>query len=190
MQVMTYGLKPALIFLFITAAMATVLLFMGRDLICPCGYVSFWTGPGAPPREGSQHLFDLYSPSHLIHGLLFFGVLALVARRLSINIRFAIALIVEAGWEILENTPLVIERYRAVTVSLDYNGDSVINSIFDVIAMVVGFYLARVLPVWVSVAIVIGLEVLTAFLIRDGLALNILMLFWPLESVLQWQQGG
>ncbi len=187
---MTAILRSVLIFLFLTAAMAVVLFLMGRDPICPCGHVNFWTGPDAPPREGSQHLFDLYSPSHLIHGLIFYAVLALVARRLSVTTRLTIATLVEAGWEILENTPLVIERYRAVTVSLDYNGDSIVNSVFDMFAMLVGFALARILPVWVSVAIVIGMEVLTAVLIRDGLALNVLMLFWPSEAVLQWQQGG
>ncbi|MGP6088772.1 DUF2585 family protein [Antarctobacter jejuensis] len=187
---MTKITKPAILTLTTAIILAVILLMMGRDLICPCGRVDFWAGPGAPAVEGSQHLLDLYSPSHLIHGFVFFGVLALVARRLDLNIRLALSLIVEAGWEVVENTPLVIDRYRAVTISLDYNGDSVINSVFDLFAMVVGFYLARVLPVWVSVAIVIGMEILTAFLIRDGLVLNVLMLFWPVESILQWQQGG
>ncbi|SMX36945.1 DUF2585 family protein [Maliponia aquimaris] len=186
---MSNALKPALIFVASALVLAVILALMGRDWICPCGRIDFWAGPGTPPEEGSQHLFDLYSPSHLIHGLAFYGILALVASRLSLNLRLALALVAEAAWEVLENTPMVIERYRAVTVSLDYNGDSVINSIFDLVAMVIGFYLARVLPVWVSVAIVIGLEVLTAILIRDGLALNVLMLFWPVDAVLQWQQG-
>lgn len=189
---MNTALKPVLIFLASAVVLAVILLLMGRDLICPCGRVEFWAGPGAPPEEGSQHLFDLYSPSHLIHGLAFYGLLALVARwglTMSLNLRLALSLVAEAAWEVLENTPMVIERYRAVTVSFDYNGDSVINSVFDLVAMVIGFYLARVLPVWVSVAIVIGLEVLTAILIRDGLALNVLMLFWPVDAILQWQQG-
>ena len=187
---MTAILRPVPIFVFLTAAMAVVLFLMGRDPICPCGYVRLWTGPGAPPREGSQHLFDLYSPSHLIHGLVFYGALALVARRLSLTLRLAIATIVEAGWEILENTPMVIERYRAVTVSFDYNGDSIVNSASDMIAMGLGFYLARRIPIWASVAIALGFEALTIALIRDGLALNVLMLFWPSDAVLQWQQGG
>lgn len=186
---MSNALKPVLIFLASAAALAVILWLMGRDWICPCGRVDFWAGPGTPPEEGSQHLFDLYSPSHLIHGLAFYGILAVVARRLDLNLRLAIALIAEAGWEILENTPAVIEHYRAVTISVDYNGDSVINSVFDLVAMVAGFYLARWLPVWLSVAIAIGLEGLTAILIRDGLVLNVLMLFWPLDAILQWQQG-
>ncbi|MBV7396779.1 DUF2585 family protein [Mameliella sediminis] len=186
---MSNVLKPALIFAVSAIVLAIILVLMGRDWICPCGRVDFWAGPGAPAIEGSQHLLDLYSPSHLIHGIAFYGALVLLARRLDLNLRLAIALIVEAGWEILENTPMVINHYRAVTISVDYNGDSVINSVFDLVAMVVGFYLARWIPVWASLAIVIGLEVLTAFLIRDGLVLNVLMLFWPVESVLQWQQG-
>ena len=187
---MTHVLKPTLIFLAVTAATAALLYVMGRNWICPCGHVAFWAGPGTPADQGSQHLFDLYSPSHVIHGLAFYGALALVARRWSVNTWLAIALLLEAGWEILENTPAIIDRYRAVTVSFDYNGDSIVNSAADLIAMTVGFYLARLLPVWVSIALVVGFEVLTMILIRDGLALNVLMLFWPLDAVLLWQQGG
>jgi hypothetical protein len=187
---MTLALKHSLIVIIATAAAALTLSLMGRGLICPCGYVAIWAGPGTPLDEGSQHLLDLYTPSHLIHGLALYGLLSLVALRLSLEMRLAISLLIEVGWEILENTTAVIEHYRAVTISLDYNGDSVLNSTSDILAMVAGFYLAQKLPVWVSVAIAIGLEVLTATLIRDGLLLNVLMLLWPLEAVLQWQQGG
>jgi hypothetical protein len=186
---MTSVAKPAVLVVVAALLLAVILIAMGRDPICPCGRVDLWAGPGAPPEEGSQHLLDLYTPSHLIHGFLFFGALALVARRLDLNIRLAVALVVEAAWEVVENTPMVIERYRAVTISLDYNGDSAVNSVSDLLAMVAGFYLARVLPVWTSVAIIVGFEVLTIALIRDGLALNVLMLFWPLDAILQWQQG-
>jgi hypothetical protein len=181
---------PASILVVVTAFTALTLSLMGRDLICPCGSVAIWAGPGTPPDQGSQHLFDLYAPSHVIHGLAFYGALALVARRLNVNMRLAIALLLEAGWEILENTPAIIERYRAVTVSFDYNGDSVVNSVADLLAMTLGFILARWLPIWVSVALVIGFEGLTMALIRDGLALNVLMLFWPSDAVLLWQQDG
>lgn len=170
----------------IVLATGTTLYSMGRVLICNCGTVKLWYFP-LMTSEGSQHLIDWYSPSHLMHGIIFYAALWLVARRLDIGWRLVIATIVEAAWEILENTNAVIERYREVTISLDYFGDSVVNSIADLAAMFVGFWLARRLPIWASVAIVIGFEVLTTALIRDGLALNIIMLLSPLDIIRDWQ---
>ncbi len=167
---------------------AAVLLAMGRVPICTCGYVKLWHGQ-TMSSENSQHLTDWYTPSHVIHGILFYAALVPFAGRLGLSSRLAIATLVEAAWEVLENTDSVIERYRAVTVSLDYYGDSVINSVFDILAMFAGFWLARKAPVWVSVATVIGFEALTTWLIRDGLALNVLMLLWPVDAVRVWQGG-
>lgn len=167
---------------------AALLLAMGRVPICTCGHVKLWHGQ-TMSSENSQHLADWYTPSHLIHGILFYAALWLVARRMPVEWRLFLATLVEAAWEVLENTDRVIERYRAVTVSLDYYGDSVINSVFDILAMFAGFWLARKAPVRVSVATVIGFEALTAWLIRDGLALNVLMLLWPLDAVRVWQGG-
>jgi hypothetical protein len=170
----------------IVLATAATLYSMGRVLICKCGTVKLWYFP-LNTSEGSQHLIDWYSPSHLMHGIIFYAFLWLVARRLDIGWRLVIATLIEAAWEILENTNAVIERYREVTISLDYYGDSVVNSMADLAAMFVGFWLARRLPVWASVAIVIGFEVLTTALIRDGLTLNIIMLISPLDIIRDWQ---
>jgi len=167
-------------------ATAAYLLWLGRSPICDCGYVLLWHGE-VMSDENSQHLTDWYTPSHVLHGILFFGALWVVARRLSFGWRLAIATLVESTWEIVENSDAVIDRYRTATAALDYYGDSVLNTVSDLLAMVLGFWLASRLPVWASVAIVIGAEMVTITLIRDGLALNILQLLWPSDAISAWQ---
>jgi len=175
--------------LAVIAAGAMVLLVMGRVPICRCGYVKLWHGV-VMSSENSQHLTDWYTFSHVIHGFALYGLLWLGARRWSFGLRLVVAVLVETAWEVFENTPFTIDRYRAVTVSLDYYGDSVINSVADIVAMVIGFVAAARLPVWSVVATTIALEAFVGYMIRDNLALNILMLVYPLEAVKQWQMGG
>jgi hypothetical protein len=173
----------------ILAAAAAILLGMGRNPICTCGSIGLWVGERDSAKT-SQMLADWYSLSHIVHGLLFYAGLWLVARHWPVEWRFLIALFIEAAWEVTENTPMVIDRYRATTAALGYTGDSVINSLSDIVMMALGFLAARKLPVWASIALLIVLEVVPLLVIRDNLALNILTLLAPNQAVQAWQAGG
>jgi hypothetical protein len=177
------------IVLSIVAAAALIELWLGRVPWCRCGYVKLWHGV-VQSAENSQHITDWYTPSHVIHGIGFYAFLWFAARRLPTRARFVMALLLEAAWEVIENTPLIINRYRDATIALDYYGDSVLNSVSDMLAMMLGFWMAQRLPLWFTVAFVIAMEVGVGLAIRDNLTLNIIMLLWPIDAIRQWQAGG
>ena len=186
---MKRSVHPYWIALAIGAAAAAALLAMGRVPVCTCGRIALWVG-ARDSAETSQMIADWYSLSHIVHGLLFYAALAWLAPRWPVGWRFVAALAVEAAWEVIENTPLIIDRYREATAALGYNGDSVLNSLSDIAMMGLGFLAARRLPVWGSIALLLVLELIPLFVIRDNLTLNVLMLLAPSATIVAWQSGA
>lgn len=180
--------RHALIAAGVALAAILVLLAMGRPPICTCGTIELWHG--AIDAGNSQHIADWYTPSHIIHGFLFYALGWAVLRKRPVGERLILAVAIESAWELLENTPLIINRYREATMALGYSGDSVLNSAADIGWMALGFLIAARLPMLATVAIAIGFELLTLAVIRDNLTLNILMLLWPIDAIRIWQGGG
>jgi hypothetical protein len=173
----------------ILAAVAGIELASGRSPLGPDGRFGWWDGD-IWSSENSQRVADAYSFSHIIHGMLFYGLLWLVARRLPVGYRLLIAMALEAGWELLENSPLIINRYREATIALGYVGDSVLNSVCDVVMMALGFLVARLARVGIVVALIVGMELGCLVWVRDNLTLNVIMLVHPVESIKAWQSEG
>ena len=173
----------------IVALQGLLLWLMGRVPICTCGYVKFWEGQ-VLSSGNSQHISDWYTFSHFLHGFGLYGLLWMVRPRWTVAARFVIAMFIESSWEVLENTDFVIGAYRAETISLNYYGDSIVNSVSDTISAILGFALAAWLPVWLTVACALGLEIVPAYVIHDNLTLNVIMLLHPIPWVKAWQAGA
>ncbi len=176
----------------VCALVASIELSTGRSVFGPDGKFGWWESD-VWSSENSQRVADAYSFSHIIHGIIFFAVLWLIAKKFpafTLKFRFLTALILEASWELLENSPLIINRYREVTISLGYVGDSILNSVADVLMVVIGFLIARYFKVWISIALIIVFEIGCLFWVRDNLTLNVIMLVYPIESIKVWQSEG
>ena len=165
------------------------LLNQGRLWICSCGSIYLFSA-GVDTPDTSQHLSDVYTFTHVLHGILFFWLVTWLGRRFAAEWQFMAAIVMESAWEVFENTRYVIERYREATIALGYEGDTIVNSMGDVVACAAGFTAARYLGPLRSAALFAVIEIGLALWIRDGLLLNIVMLIYPFEPILAWQTGG
>jgi hypothetical protein len=167
---------------------ALVLLALGQPPICTCGTIKLWTGDVSGP-ENSQQLTDWYTYTHIVHGFVLYFLLWLIAPRMPIGLRFVLAVGLEASWEMIENTPFIIDRYRQSALAQGYVGDSIVNSVTDTLAGAFGFVVARILPVWSTVILMVAMELFVGFMIHDNLTLNIIQLIHPSAAISHWQAG-
>ena len=187
--------RTLVVSLAIAIAAIAILLAMGRAPICECGYVKLWHGQ-INDGGNSQHIADWYTPSHIIHGMIFyaFGWWLFVKRGWGGSQAFRwglpLAVFLEAAWEVAENTPFVINRFRSVTANWGYSGDSVLNSGADILWMGFGFWLALRLPVRVTVALAVIGELVAGYVVRDNLTFNVIMLVYPIDAIAAWQAAG
>jgi hypothetical protein len=165
---------------------AGLLWYMGQPLMYSGGYIKFWHGVVLSDGN-SQHLSDWYSLSHIIHGILFYAFLAYFFPRIPLGVRLLLAIGIEMGWELFENTDMIIDRYREQALAQGYSGDSIVNSVGDILSVIIGFLLTWKLPSLASVALVIVLELIALYFIRDALALNIIQLIHPIDAIGAWQ---
>ena len=186
---MRRAVTPPVAVALMLVLMVAWLLWLGRNPVCACGVVKLWhSNPN--DAQTSQMMFDPYSLTHVLHGLLAYAALRWLAPRSPWAWRLAAATALSVGWEAVENTSLIIDRYREETMANGYYGDSILNSFFDVLSLMGGFWLAWRLPVWGSVAVFFGVEAGLLWAIRDNLTLNVLMLLWPIKAIARWQAGG
>jgi hypothetical protein len=168
--------------------MVAGLYWQGRVWWCKQGDLAIWSSD-IVSAHNSQHFFDPYTFTHILHGFLYFGIVTFIFKEMPLRWKFFLVVVVECLWEGLENSSFVIERYRAATISLDYYGDSILNSISDVLSCIFGAFLAYKLKFWKSLALYILTEIILLLTIRDNLTLNIIMLIYPIEAIKVWQNG-
>jgi hypothetical protein len=179
---------PWLIIAIVVVSAIALLRLEGRLWICSCGQVWLWAGD-TKSADNSQHIFDPYSFTHVLHGFVFYALLAVALPRLPVLWRLALSIAIEAAWEVIENSPAIIDRYRQATLALGYEGDTVVNALADILCCGIGFALARRLGFWRSLAVFILTEVVLIVWIRDSLILNVVMLLYPIEAIKSWQMG-
>ncbi len=180
---------PVILCLVVIVAAAVILVGQGRVWWCQAGDMVPWSW-NIWTTHNSQHIIDPYAFTHVLHGVLEFWLIGLVFRRLPLSWRLFIAVLIESTWEVAENTSFVIERYRTVTLSLDYFGDSIINSLADIVCCATGFTIAYKLKFWKSFALFLATEAVLIVWIRDSLLINIIMLIYPIEALKAWQMAG